>query len=71
MWQSGTNFPRRGVGGEARSPWPSDVGPDRRYYRLTAKGVGLLRKFTERNILIFQRQEVQQRLEALFMAEEA
>ena len=56
------------VRGESR---PSSLGPDRRYYRLTAKGVGLLRKFTERNILIFQRQEVQQRLEALFMAEEA
>ena len=56
------------IRGESR---PSDVGPDRRYYRLTAKGVGLLRRFTERNILIFQRQEVQQRLEALFMAEEA
>ncbi|HKY83366.1 MAG TPA: PadR family transcriptional regulator [Anaerolineales bacterium] len=50
---------------------PSDVGPDRRYYRLTAKGVGLLRKFTERNILIFQRHEVQQRLEALFSPAEA
>ena len=56
------------IRGESR---PSDVGPDRRYYRLTAKGVGLLRKFTERNILIFQRPEVQQRLEALFTAEEA
>jgi len=51
------------VRGESR---PSSLGPDRRYYRLTAKGVGLLRKFTERNILIFQRQEVRQRLEALF-----
>jgi DNA-binding PadR family transcriptional regulator len=50
------------VRGESR---PSSLGPDRRYYQLTAKGVRLLRQFTERNILVFRRAEVQRRLEAL------
>ena len=56
------------IRGESR---PSSLGPDRRYYQLTAKGLGLLRQFAERNILIFQRDEVQQRLEALFSPAEA
>ena len=53
--------------GESR---PSNLGPDRRYYRLTARGLDLLRQFTERNILPFRRDEVQQRLEALFSPSE-
>ena len=56
------------IRGESR---PSSLGPDRRYYRLTAKGLGLLRQFAERNILVFQRDEVRQRLEALFSPAEA
>jgi DNA-binding PadR family transcriptional regulator len=41
--------------GMVESTWqPSDVGPRRRYYHLTALGTELLRRFAQRNILIFQ-----------------
>ena len=32
----------------------SDVGPPRRYFRLTTLGEALLRQFCQRNILVFQ-----------------
>ncbi|MBK8903394.1 MAG: helix-turn-helix transcriptional regulator [Anaerolineaceae bacterium] len=32
----------------------SDVGPPRRYFRLTALGETLLRRFCQRNILVFE-----------------
>lgn len=48
------------------STWqPSDVGPRRRYYELTPLGLQLLRRFTERNILLFQEPDVAARLAAL------
>jgi DNA-binding PadR family transcriptional regulator len=41
--------------GLVESTWqPSDVGPARRYYHLTDLGTELLRRFVQRNILIFQ-----------------
>jgi PadR family transcriptional regulator PadR len=49
--------------GVVESTWqPSDVGPRRRYYTLTDLGVDLLRRFTERNILLFQDPAIAQRL---------
>jgi PadR family transcriptional regulator PadR len=37
------------------SAWqPSEVGPRRRYYHLTGLGIELLRRFVQRNLLIFQ-----------------
>src|SRR3990170_2072380 len=44
---------------------PSDLGPARRYFRLSDKGLQLLRAFTERNITVFQRRDVQRRIRAL------
>jgi len=41
--------------GLVESTWqPSDVGPRRRYYHLTRLGTELLRRFVQRNVLIFQ-----------------
>ena len=41
--------------GMVESFWKaSDVGPRRRYYNLTELGINLLRRFTQRNILLFQ-----------------
>jgi PadR family transcriptional regulator PadR len=41
--------------GMVESTWQaSDRGPKRRYYHLTPLGTELLRRFTQRNILIFQ-----------------
>jgi PadR family transcriptional regulator PadR len=52
--------------GLVKSTWqPSDVGPRRRYYQLTGLGAGLLRRFTSRNILLFQDPSVARRLDAL------
>ena len=42
---------------------PSGQGPARRYYSLTDQGQELLRCFTERNILLFRDEEVEQRIE--------
>ena len=52
--------------GVVESSWqPSEVGPRRRYYALTDLGGALLRKFAQRNVLIFQAPAVVERLEAL------
>jgi len=52
--------------GFVESEWQdSDVGPQRRYYRLSELGAELLRRFTERNILVFQEPEVAGRLARL------
>jgi len=40
----------------------SDSGPDRRYYSLTERGRALLRRFIERNILVFEAPEVGKRI---------
>jgi PadR family transcriptional regulator PadR len=41
----------------------SNLGPPRKYYRLTEEGRNLLRMFIERNILIFQRPAVAERIQ--------
>ena len=52
--------------GFVESEWQaSDVGPQRRYYRLSELGAELLRRFTERNILLFQEPAVAERLSRL------
>jgi DNA-binding PadR family transcriptional regulator len=52
--------------GLVESTWKtSDVGPRRRYYTLTAQGIALLRRFVQRNILIFREPAVDRRLTAL------
>ena len=43
----------------------SDSGPQRRYYSLTDKGLGLLAKFIQRNILVFELLPVAERLQAV------
>jgi len=52
--------------GLVRSAWqPSEAGPSRRYYHLTDLGLSLLRRFAERNILLFQHPSIAARLTAL------
>jgi PadR family transcriptional regulator PadR len=52
--------------GLVRSAWQtSEVGPRRRYYHLTELGIEVLRRFTQRNVLIFQTPSVAARLAAL------
>lgn len=52
--------------GFVESEWQdSDVGPQRRYYRLSELGAELLRRFAERNILVFQEPEIAGRLARL------
>jgi PadR family transcriptional regulator PadR len=52
--------------GFVESEWrDSDVGPRRRYYRLSELGAELLRRFARRNILLFQRPDVAERLDRL------
>ena len=52
--------------GFVESEWQdSDVGPRRRYYRLSELGTELLRRFTRRNILLFQEPGVVERLARL------
>jgi PadR family transcriptional regulator PadR len=40
----------------------SDIGPNRRYYRLTEKGIRLLRNFIRRNVLVFEEPMVKDRI---------
>lgn len=57
--------------GLVQSTWqPSDVGPRRRYYHLTELGTGLLRRFAQRNILIFQEPAVASRLADLLRGDD-
>ncbi|PKN92915.1 MAG: hypothetical protein CVU44_12860 [Chloroflexi bacterium HGW-Chloroflexi-6] len=44
-------------------PQESKVGPQRKYYSLTRTGLELLRRFSERNILIFQSPPVAERIQ--------
>jgi DNA-binding PadR family transcriptional regulator len=69
IYRALARFERVGlIAGESR---PSTLGPDRRYFRLTAKGRRLLRRFAERNILVLQRDDVRRRLRPLFIASRA
>ncbi|MBN1439303.1 MAG: helix-turn-helix transcriptional regulator [Anaerolineales bacterium] len=43
----------------------SDIGPKRRYYRLTRTGAGLLAAFIRRNILLFEDPALRDRLQAV------
>jgi DNA-binding PadR family transcriptional regulator len=43
----------------------SEIGPRRRYYSLTDKGLALLREFTRRNIGVFRTPRVRERLDAV------
>ncbi len=43
----------------------SSLGPHRRYYRLTDAGIALLRRFIERNILVFQSPGIAKRIQAV------
>lgn len=43
----------------------SDIGPARRYYKLTEKGSLLLTRFINRNILIFQSLQMTERIDAI------
>ena len=47
----------------------SDIGPKRRYYRLTEKGDELLRLFIRRNILLFQSDPVSDRIAKVLAGE--
>lgn len=53
-----------GLGVVASSWHASDVGPPRRYYRLSDKGWELLRAFIRRNVLLFQKENVARRIQA-------
>jgi DNA-binding PadR family transcriptional regulator len=44
---------------------PSTQGPNRRYYHLTGKGCQLLKRFTERNIRVFETPQVAGRIELI------
>ena len=44
---------------------PSPQGPARRYYHLTEKGTALLKRFIERNILIFQLPPVAEKIQSV------
>jgi len=44
---------------------PSNEGPNRRYYHLTDKGCQLLKRFTERNIRVFETPLVASRIELI------
>jgi len=51
--------------GLVASSWQdSEVGPPRRYYRLTETGHELLRAFIRRNVLLFQDEAVARRIQA-------
>ncbi len=43
----------------------SDIGPKRRYYRLTRTGADLLAAFIRRNILVFENAAVRERIQAV------
>ncbi len=52
--------------GLVASSWhDSDLGPPRRYYRLTDTGRQLLRAFIQRNVLLFQQEDVARRIQAV------
>lgn len=56
-------FTRYGI---TSSSWQdSDVGPARRYYQLTDLGLKLLRKFIQRNIMIFQTDSISARMQSV------
>jgi len=52
--------------GIVSSTWrESDIGPKRRYYRITHLGLQLLQAFISRNILRFNEEEIARRIQAV------
>lgn len=52
--------------GIVSSTWrESDIGPRRRYYRISALGLQLLQAFISRNILRFNEEEIARRIQAV------
>lgn len=52
--------------GIVSSTWrESDIGPKRRYYRITRLGLQLLQAFISRNILRFNEEEIARRIQAV------
>ena len=49
---------------------PSESGPPRRYFKLTAAGVELLRAFIQRNVLVFQGGDVSAMIESVINEDE-
>jgi PadR family transcriptional regulator PadR len=45
----------------------SEIGPKRRYYRLSRTGVELLAAFIRRNILLFEDADLQKRIQSVLM----
>src|SRR5512143_1034334 len=43
----------------------SEVGPQRRYYSLTGIGTTLLSKFIQRNVLVFEKPEIAERIQSV------
>ena len=48
---------------------PTGQGPDRRYYQLTSSGLDLLRRFIQRNIVIFRAAGVSEKIQAVLESE--
>lgn len=48
----------------------SGSGPPRRYFSLTSKGTSLLKKFIQRNVLVFESPAVAKRLQAVIQGKE-
>ena len=48
----------------------SGSGPQRRYFSLTQKGTSLLRKFIQRNVLVFESPAVAKRLQAVIQGKD-
>jgi DNA-binding PadR family transcriptional regulator len=48
----------------------SGSGPPRRYFSLTSKGTSLLKKFIQRNVLVFEAPAVAKRLQAVIQGKE-
>lgn len=67
LYRALRRFERAGL---VDSEWlASDVGPRRRYYRLSTLGTELLRRFAKRNILLFQEPDIAERLASLVQGE--
>ncbi len=60
-----------GIGLVVSEAETSSLGPPRKYYRLTEAGRELLRRFIERNILIFQHPNVAERIRRIMQEGES
>ena len=63
IYRSLNRFTRYGI---TSSSWEdSDIGPPRRYYKLTDLGLELLQAFIQRNIMVFQTDPIAARMQAV------